>query len=64
MASRHPQPVATEPLPNRAQELAAHLRHLADEIERGEIAGVRVTVVRPGGCIERLGDIPDVLSLI
>jgi hypothetical protein len=61
---RQTQPVTPEAVPDPELELAAHLRHLADEVERGEVSRVRVTVIRPGGRIERLGDIPDVLSLV
>lgn len=63
MANAHSRPLVAGPFPKPAQELAAHLRHLADEIERGEVARVRVTVIRPGGRIERLGEIPDVIPL-
>lgn len=64
MTSPNPQSLATASAPDPAHELADHLRRLADEIERDGIGRLKVTVIRPNGRIERLGNIPDVISLI
>lgn len=40
----------------RAAAQADQLRRLADEVERGQVKYLVVTVIRPDGRVERLGD--------
>lgn len=44
--------------PPETAVLAAQLRRLAGEVERGEISTVIATVIRRDGAIERIGDLP------
>lgn len=45
------------------ERLAAQLRRVASEIERGEVSQMVMTIVRPDGSMERIGNIPDTSKL-
>lgn len=53
---------AAKPIPEKVATQAAQLRRLAEEAERGLVKYLVVTVVRPDGRVERLGDTEAPLS--